>query len=170
MFVDGNILNPRLLSHTVKVHPLLVLCALIAGGAVGGLAGMLVAVPVAAFCKIQIDRWLEQREAEQARALQEARAAEGAGPAQAAEGAPQTAADACPTQVEGAVAAQAPADLPAAEASGDAPAVSEAHDVSAAEPERDAAGLRAAHLAQHDPAEQGTRGEEPEGDEGSVAQ
>ena len=170
MFVDGNILNPRLLSHTVKIHPLLVLCALIAGGAVGGLAGMLVAVPVAAFCKIQIDRWLEQREAEQARALQEAQTAEGAGPAQAANDAPQTAADASPTQVEGAVAAQAPADLPAAEASGDAPAVSEAHDVSAAEPERDAAGLRAAHFSQHDPAAQGARGEEPEGDEGSVAQ
>ena len=76
MFVDGNVINPRLLSHTVQVHPLLVLCALIAGGAAGGLVGMLVAVPVAAFCKIQIDRWLEEREAGQA-----ALAAQGQAPA-----------------------------------------------------------------------------------------
>ena len=62
MFVDGNILNPRLLSESVEVHPMLVVMALIAGGAVGGLAGMLVAVPAAAFLKIQLDRWLEKRE------------------------------------------------------------------------------------------------------------
>lgn len=62
MFVDGNIINPRLLSDNVEVHPMLVIAALIAGGAVGGIAGMLVAVPTAAFLKIQLDRWLEKRE------------------------------------------------------------------------------------------------------------
>lgn len=62
MFVDGNIINPRLLSDNVEVHPMLVIAALIAGGAVGGIAGMLVAVPTAAFIKIQLDRWLEKRE------------------------------------------------------------------------------------------------------------
>ena len=66
MFVDGNIINPRLLSDTVEVHPILVLVALIAGGAIGGIAGMLVAVPTAAFIKIQLDRWLEHREKEMA--------------------------------------------------------------------------------------------------------
>lgn len=60
-FVDGNIINPRLLSENVDVHPLLVVAALIAGGAIGGLAGMLVAVPAAAFLKLQLDRWLEAR-------------------------------------------------------------------------------------------------------------
>ena len=62
MSVDGNIINPRLLSNNVEVHPILVLGALIAGGAIGGIAGMLVAVPTAAFLKIQLDRWLERRE------------------------------------------------------------------------------------------------------------
>lgn len=64
MFVDGNIINPRLLSNSVEVHPILVVAALIAGGAVGGIAGMLVAVPTAAFLKIQLDRWIEKRERE----------------------------------------------------------------------------------------------------------
>ncbi len=62
MFVDGNILNPKLLSESVDVHPLLVVAALIAGGAIGGIAGMLVAVPTAAFIKLQFDKYLEKKE------------------------------------------------------------------------------------------------------------
>ena len=62
MFVDGNIINPKLLSDNVEVHPLLVVAALIAGGAVGGIAGMLVAVPTAALIKLQFDRYLEKLE------------------------------------------------------------------------------------------------------------
>ena len=57
-FVMGSVL-----AETVEVHPLLVVAALIAGGAIGGLAGMLVAVPTAAFLKVQIDRWVDEREA-----------------------------------------------------------------------------------------------------------
>jgi predicted PurR-regulated permease PerM len=63
MFVDGNIINPRVLSNSVEVHPILVIIALIAGAAVGGIAGMLVAVPVAAWLKIQLDRWMDANEA-----------------------------------------------------------------------------------------------------------
>ena len=62
MFVDANVINPRLLSHAVEVHPLLGVVALIAGSAVGGPAGMLIAVPTAAFLKVQLDRWLTTRE------------------------------------------------------------------------------------------------------------
>lgn len=64
MFVDSNVINPKLLSDNIEVHPLLVVGALIAGGAVGGLVGMLVAVPAAAFLKIQLDRWLVARESQ----------------------------------------------------------------------------------------------------------
>lgn len=64
MFVDANVINPKLLSDNVEVHPILVVAALIAGGAVGGLAGMLVAVPVAALVKTYLDRWLASREAD----------------------------------------------------------------------------------------------------------
>ena len=64
MFLDGNVLNPKLLSNSVKVHPLLVVAALIGGGALGGLLGMIVAVPVAALLKLQFDRYLAKKERE----------------------------------------------------------------------------------------------------------
>lgn len=61
MFIDGNFINPRLLANAVHVHPLLVVAALIAGGALGGIAGMLLAVPCAAFIKMQFDKLLRKR-------------------------------------------------------------------------------------------------------------
>ncbi len=64
MLIDGNIVNPRLLSSNIKIHPLLVVAALIGGGALGGFVGMLVAVPVAALLKLYFDRFLNKKESE----------------------------------------------------------------------------------------------------------
>ena len=44
--LDGAVINPKLLSHSIEIHPLLVLVAIIAGEKVGGFAGMIVAVPL----------------------------------------------------------------------------------------------------------------------------
>ena len=57
--VDGNVINPRLLSSNVDVHPMLVIAALIVGGAFGGIVGMLFAVPVAGFFKIQFEKGID---------------------------------------------------------------------------------------------------------------
>lgn len=58
--IDGNVINPRLLSSNIDVHPMLVIAALIVGGALGGIVGMLFAVPVAAFIKIQFDKIIDR--------------------------------------------------------------------------------------------------------------
>ena len=65
MFIDGNIINPRMLSSNVEVHPVLVIVALLAGGKIGGVVGMLVAVPVAALLKLQFEKYVEKRRAKQ---------------------------------------------------------------------------------------------------------
>ena len=62
MFVDGNVINPKLLSSSIEVHPLLVIAALLGGGVIGGLVGMIVAVPIAALLKLQLDRYLDKKE------------------------------------------------------------------------------------------------------------
>ncbi len=61
MFIDGNVINPRMLSSNVEVHPVLVIVALLAGGKVGGVVGMLIAVPVAALLKLQFEKYVERR-------------------------------------------------------------------------------------------------------------
>jgi len=60
--LDGNIINPKLLSDSVNVHPLLVIASLLIGGAAGGFLGMLIAVPVGSLLKIQFDRLLRYEE------------------------------------------------------------------------------------------------------------
>ncbi len=62
LVLDGNVINPKLLSSNVEVHPLLVFAAMIAGGEVGGLIGMLVAVPLAALLKIEFDKFIAAKE------------------------------------------------------------------------------------------------------------
>lgn len=61
MFIDGNIINPRMLSSNVEVHPVLVIVALLVGGKIGGVVGMLISVPVAALIKIRFEKYMQKR-------------------------------------------------------------------------------------------------------------
>lgn len=58
---DGNIIGPRLLSKSIQIHPLLVIISLIFGSAVGGIGGMLLAVPVGAFVKVLFVKFINSR-------------------------------------------------------------------------------------------------------------
>lgn len=57
--IDGNIVNPKLLSKSISIHPMLVIAALIIGSAIGGIGGMLLAVPIGAFIKTNFDRLID---------------------------------------------------------------------------------------------------------------
>lgn len=56
--IDGNVINPKFLSSSINIHPMLVLIAIIFGNKIGGLLGMVLAVPVAALVKIWFERLL----------------------------------------------------------------------------------------------------------------
>ncbi|ADK67559.1 protein of unknown function UPF0118 [Olsenella uli DSM 7084] len=60
-FVDGQVINPKILSDSVEVHPILVLVALTAGGRLGGVLGMFIAVPCAALAKIYFEKFVAWR-------------------------------------------------------------------------------------------------------------
>lgn len=46
--IEGNLLQPFIMGHAVQLHPAVILFAITAGGALGGIPGMFLAVPVAA--------------------------------------------------------------------------------------------------------------------------
>ena len=59
--VEGSVLVPMVMRNTVGISPLLVFASLLIGGAVGGILGALLAVPVAASLEIVLSR-LQARE------------------------------------------------------------------------------------------------------------
>lgn len=59
--IDGNFIGPKLLSRSIKIHPLIIIISLIFGSAIGGFLGMLLAVPLGAYLKMVFVRFIERR-------------------------------------------------------------------------------------------------------------
>ncbi|MCA1063507.1 AI-2E family transporter [Rossellomorea sp. AcN35-11] len=53
-FLEGNILSPLIVGKSLHMHPLFIMGALIVGGEVGGVIGMIIAVPFLAVLKVAI--------------------------------------------------------------------------------------------------------------------
>lgn len=53
-FIEGNFLTPKLVGENIGLHPVWVMFALLAGGAMLGLLGMLIAVPLAAIIGVML--------------------------------------------------------------------------------------------------------------------
>ena len=54
--IDGNLIYPKLLSTSVNIHPMIVIISLTVGASIGGLVGMIVAVPTAALVQVWFER------------------------------------------------------------------------------------------------------------------
>lgn len=59
--VDGNIIQPKLLSNSIAIKPVLILIAVIIGAQIYGPLGMVLAVPVTALIKLFLERFIEQK-------------------------------------------------------------------------------------------------------------
>jgi predicted PurR-regulated permease PerM len=57
--IDGWIIVPKVVGGSVKLHPVVVLLSILIGGSLFGLAGMLLGVPVAAFIRLVILRYMK---------------------------------------------------------------------------------------------------------------
>jgi predicted PurR-regulated permease PerM len=53
--LEGNVLTPRIQGQALRVHPIVVLLAIVIGGELGGLVGVIVAVPVLAVLRVLFD-------------------------------------------------------------------------------------------------------------------
>lgn len=61
--LDGNIIEAKLLGKSIEIHPLLVVIFLIFGNAIGGLTGMILAVPVGAYIQKKFTGYVENKRA-----------------------------------------------------------------------------------------------------------
>jgi predicted PurR-regulated permease PerM len=69
--IEGNVLVPRVMERTVGVSPLIVIVGILVGGALGGIPGALVAVPLAAVGQVVLRRLLHYEDSPAARAAAE---------------------------------------------------------------------------------------------------
>lgn len=54
--IDGYIISPKVLGHSVKLNPVVIIIALAVGGKLFGLMGMVLAIPFVRFLKIKIEK------------------------------------------------------------------------------------------------------------------
>lgn len=59
--LDANFIYPKVVGNSTGLHPLYVLLAVTVGGGVGGLLGMVLAVPVAGVMKLFAYKWADRR-------------------------------------------------------------------------------------------------------------
>lgn len=62
-FLEGNVITPKIMGDSVGLHPVWILFALLAGGALFGLTGMFLAVPVAAVIGVLLAFAIQQYKA-----------------------------------------------------------------------------------------------------------
>jgi predicted PurR-regulated permease PerM len=59
-FIDGNLIAPRVQGNAIRVSPLLIFLAVIAGGQIAGIWGALMAVPILAVIRVVYDFLMER--------------------------------------------------------------------------------------------------------------
>lgn len=59
--IDANIINPKIVGHSLKISPLLVIFSVTIGGAYFGIMGMFLAVPVAAVIKTITEDYIQYK-------------------------------------------------------------------------------------------------------------
>ncbi|WP_407269538.1 AI-2E family transporter [Radiobacillus sp. PE A8.2] len=50
--IEGNLLSPFIVGKSVNIHPILIIFALLVGGEIGGIIGMIIAIPVLSVIKV----------------------------------------------------------------------------------------------------------------------
>lgn len=59
-FLEGNILSPYIVGKSLQMHPLLIIFSILIGGEIGGVLGLIMAVPLIAVIKTTILQALDQ--------------------------------------------------------------------------------------------------------------
>lgn len=57
--LEGNIISPQIVGRSVRMHPLLIIFALLVGGEMGGVMGLILAVPLFVIAKVIIEHLVQ---------------------------------------------------------------------------------------------------------------
>jgi predicted PurR-regulated permease PerM len=57
--LEGNVISPQIVGRSLHMHPLFIILALLVGGEIGGVLGLLLAVPVFAMGKVTVEHILQ---------------------------------------------------------------------------------------------------------------
>jgi predicted PurR-regulated permease PerM len=60
--LDGNFINPRIMGSSFKISPVVVIIAITIGGSLGGVLGMIFAIPVANVLKTILEEYIATKE------------------------------------------------------------------------------------------------------------
>lgn len=57
--VEGNLLSPYIFGKSIHIHPIVIIFALLLGGEIGGVIGMILAVPLLTICKVVVSHFIQ---------------------------------------------------------------------------------------------------------------
>lgn len=60
--LDGAVISPKIVGDSMGLHPIFVIMAIIIGGTLAGILGMLLSVPIAGIIKLFLIKFMEQRQ------------------------------------------------------------------------------------------------------------
>ncbi|QGQ47364.1 AI-2E family transporter [Metabacillus sediminilitoris] len=58
-FIEGNILGPLVVGKSLHMHPIVIMLALLAGGEIGGVIGLMIAVPIVVILRVMIIHFVQ---------------------------------------------------------------------------------------------------------------
>lgn len=59
--IESNIVSPQIMGRSIGLHPMAVILALLVGGKLLGVLGLVLAVPIAGIIKVILEYWLEKK-------------------------------------------------------------------------------------------------------------
>lgn len=60
--IEGNLLSPYVYGKSIHIHPIVIIFALLLGGEIGGVIGMVLAVPLLTICKVVVSFFIQVKQ------------------------------------------------------------------------------------------------------------
>src|SRR5690625_1915641 len=60
--LESSFLSPYIMVKSVQIHPIIIICTLLIGAEIGGVIGMIIAIPTVTICKAVFSKILETKQ------------------------------------------------------------------------------------------------------------